>query len=94
MASAAWTRQATRVLHSTSLWCAWMAWMMSSFSRYFRQNSTPRATWVPSISWSTALPISCSRPARLAACTSAPSSAAMRPAMWLTSMECCSTFWP
>jgi hypothetical protein len=26
--------------------------------------------------------------------TSAPSSAAIMPAMWLTSMECCSTFWP
>ena len=52
---------------STSLWWASMAWMMSSFSWYFRANSTPRATWVPSISWSTALPRSWSRPARLAA---------------------------
>ena len=65
-----------------------------SGTRYFRQNSTPKETWVPSISWSTALPISCSRPARLAVWTSAPSSAAIIPAMWLTSMECCSTFWP
>jgi len=79
---------------STSLWWASMAWMMSSRSLYFRANSTPRDTWVPSSSWSTALPRSWSRPARLAAWTSAPSSEAIMPAMWLTSMECCRTFWP
>ena len=41
-----------------------------------------------------ALPMSWSRPARLAAWTSSPSSEAIRPAMWLTSMEWFSTFWP
>ena len=48
---------------------------------------TPSWTWLPSISWSTDLPRSCSRPARLASVTSTPSSLAMSPAMCATSME-------
>ena len=41
LAAEIWTRQATTVLGSTSLWWAWMAWMMFSLSRYFRASSTP-----------------------------------------------------
>ena len=94
MASAACTMQATTVRGSTSLWWASMAWITSSFSRYFRASSTPICTWEPSTSWSMDLPRSWSRPARLAWVMSAPISAAMSPARWDTSMEWLSTFWP
>ena len=51
------------------------------------------AAWVPSISWSTALPMSCRSPARLALRSSRPIWAAMMPIRLATSMECMSTFW-
>ena len=46
---------------------------------------TPIWTWLPSISWSRALPISCSRPARRASVTFTPISPASRPASQATS---------
>ena len=92
IASAAWTRQASTVCGSTSPWWASMQWMTASLSRYLRAMSTPMVTWLPSTSWSMDLPMSCSRPARLATFTSTPSSLASRPAMWETSMEWFSTF--
>ena len=92
MASAAWTSTASRVWGSTSLWWAMMQWMTWLFSRYFLARSAPISTWEPSTSWSMDLPISCSRPARVARATFAPTSAAMMPARCATSMEWFNTF--
>ena len=49
---------------------------------------------VPSISWSTALPISCNKPALLAILTSNPISAANNPERCATSIECFKAFCP
>ena len=56
--------------------------------------AAPMAACGPSTSWSTALPMSWSRPPILAIWTSAPISAAMTEARWLVSTTCISTFWP
>ena len=56
--------------------------------------STPIWTWLPSISWSRALPMSCSRPARRASVTFTPISPASRPASQATSMLWVRAFWP
>ena len=79
---------------STSPWCEWIALIIMLFSLYFLSNSTPISTWLPSTSWSMALPTSCNNPARLAKVTSSPNSAASIPERWATSIECLSTFWP
>ena len=79
---------------STSPWCASTAWITWLFSLYLRQMSTPIWTWLPSISWSRALPMSCSRPARRAMVTLTPSSLASSPASQATSMLWVSAFCP
>jgi len=92
-ASAAWTRIASTVDGFSSSWWAMMACTILGDSPYLRASSAPITAWEPSTSWSTALPRSCSRPARLACLTLMPSSAAMMPHRKATSSECWYTFW-
>src|SRR5436305_766395 len=60
MPSAACVRTASTVRTSTSLWCASIAWTTSSCSPYLRAISAPMMAWLPSTSWVSALPMSCS----------------------------------
>ena len=65
-----------------------MAWMtVVALAEPAEQVPAQISRCVPSISRSTALPMSCSRPARLASRASTPSSAAMSCASQATSME-------
>ena len=80
--------------YSTSWWCAAMALTTLNERLCFWATAAPMAACGPSTSWSTALPMSWSRPPILAAWTSAPISAAMIAARWLVSTQCISTFWP
>src|SRR3954465_9897299 len=59
-ASAAWTMTASTVWGSTSLWWASIAWATASGSPCRRTRSPPTSACGPSISWETALPMSCS----------------------------------
>ena len=79
---------------SVSPWCDAIAFITSLGSWYFLAISTPISTWLPSISWSIAFPISCKRPARLAKATFSPNSPANIPASSATSIECCKAFCP
>jgi hypothetical protein len=81
---AAWTSTASIVFASMSPWWARMQWITAGDSLYFFARSPPMVMCVPSTSWSTDLPMSCKRPARLHRATSAPSSLAIRPARWDT----------
>jgi len=58
------------------------------------QQLAPSSRWVPSISRSTALPMSWSSPALPATLALTPSSPAMWWASHDTSSECLSAFWP
>ena len=66
--------------------------IITGVSLYFLAISPPIVTCEPSISWSTAFPISCNSPARFAVATSIPSSPAITPAKCATSIEWRSTF--
>ena len=77
IASAIWTMGASMQAYSTSWWCAAIAFT-TRIERLWRWAIwAPMAACGPSTSWSTALPMSCSRPPILAIWTSAPTSAAM-----------------
>ncbi len=82
------------VCGSMSPWWAPMAWQTLCDSRYLRASCSLICACEPSTSWSIALPMSCSSPARRATLGLAPSSEAMMPARWATSMEWFSTFCP
>ena len=94
IASAAWTMHAIRLSGSTSPWCASTALITSADSLYFLHKSTPSCICDPSISWSTAFPISCKSPARFAMRMSTPISPASIPDKWATSIECFNAFCP
>ena len=79
---------------SVSPWCEAIALITTLSSLNFLARSTPISTWLPSTSKSIAFPISWSSPALLAKLTFSPSSAAIIPARWATSLECCNAFWP
>ena len=76
------------------MWWASIACATASDSPYLRARSPPTSAWGPSISWLTALPMSCRSAARLAVFALAPSSSAIIAAMLATSTEWESTFCP
>src|SRR3954454_20827286 len=81
-ASATWTITASTVCISTSPWCASIACATASDSLLRRANWPPTSACGPSISWLTALPMSCRSAARRAVFGEAPSSSAIIAARW------------
>jgi hypothetical protein len=71
-----------------------MACTTSSGSPYLRAISAPISAWLPSTSWVSALPMSCSTVHRLSRAGSIRSSLAIIPAMCADSTRWRSTFCP
>src|SRR6267378_1168114 len=94
MPSAASVSTASTVSAFTSSWPQRAALITWGLSLYFVSTWSESSGWLPSCSWVSALPMSCSSPMRLASLTSAPISAAIMPASQETSLECCRQFWP